>query len=1025
MRLPELCIRRPVFATVLSLVVCLIGIVSYDRLTVREYPDIDTPVVTVRTAYRGADANIVESQVTKVLEDSLAGIEGIDFMTSISRPEDSQITVTFNLDRDPDAAAADVRDRVGRVRGRLPNEIDEPVIAKVEADARAMMYLAFTSERHTPPQISDYADRYVTDRLQILPGVASVRIFGERRYSMRLWLDPDRLAALDLTPLSVEEALRSQNVEIPAGRIESVNREFSVLSKTGLSTPAEFADLVLRRQGDHLVRLSDVGYAEVGPQDTRRVVRFNGETAIGLGVIKQATANPLDVSHAVYEALPIISESLPEGMKVQVAYDSTIFIEESIQNVYKTILEAIILVVLIIFLFLRSVRATLVPIVTIPIALVGACALMFMLNFSINTLTLLSMVLAIGLVVDDAVIMLENIYRHVEEGANPLDAAFRGSREIAFAIVAMTLTLVAVYVPIGFLSGATGQLFTEFAWTLAGAVLVSGFVALTLSPMMCARLLKPPTERPNPVSRAVERGINGLTDGYRWTITRAVGMRPVVLVVGLLVAGASYPIFASLTSELAPYEDQGIIRLFFTGPEGATIEYTNHYAEQFEPMVDAIPEIERRFVVSGYPTVSQGLIFISLQPWDERELSAADVAAKLAPQAREVAGLRAFPILPPSLGQARHSKPVEIVIGTTAPYAELDEWIDRIQEKVEAYPGLVNVDTDLQLNTPQLRIDIARDKVASLGIDVARLGRTIETLLGGRQVTRYEQDGEQYDVIVQMSDIDRTNPDDLNRIYVKTENGDLVQLSNVVSITETVAPKELNHFNQLRSAKVTANLAPGASLAEGLAVLEEATKEVVPPEARIDYSGQSREFKRSSADIYLTFVLALAFIFLVLAAQFESFLDPFIIMLTVPLSMTGALLALYLAGGTLNIYSQVGLVTLIGLITKHGILIVEFANQMRDSGRDLKTAAIEAATLRFRPILMTTGAMVLGAVPLAFAVGAGARSRHDIGWVIVGGLLIGTFFTLYVIPVVYTYLARRAGEPARAPLPAAAEAPAE
>ncbi len=1007
MRLPEICIRRPVFATVLSLILCLLGLVSYDRLTVREYPDVDTPVVTVQTTYRGADANIVESQVTKVLEDSLAGIEGIDFMTSISRPESSQITVTFKLNRDPDGAAADVRDRVGRVRGKLPGEIDEPVIAKVEADARAMMYLAFTSERHSPPQISDYASRYVTDRLQVLPGVASVQIFGERRYSMRLWLDPDRLAALKLTPQDVEEALRSQNVDIPAGRIESANREFSVLSKTGLSTTAEFDNLVLRRTGDNMVRLADVGYAEVGPQDTRRVVRFNGDTAIGLGVVKQATANPLDVSRAVYAALPIISASLPEGMEVHVAYDSTIFINESIVNVYKTIGEAIVLVVLIIFLFLRSARATLVPIVTIPIALVGGCALMFALNFSINTLTLLSMVLAIGLVVDDAIVMLENIYRHIEEGATPVQAALQGSREIAFPIVAMTLTLVAVYVPIGFMAGATGRLFTEFAWTLAGAVLVSGFVALSLSPMMCSRFLKPPAAHRGGLYRVVERGINGVTEGYRKLLGRVMRMRPAVIVLGLLVAGAGYPLFANLTSELAPYEDQGVIRLVFSAPEGATIDYTNRYAEQFEPMVDAIPEIDRRFVVSGYPTVSQGLIFISLAPWSERNRSAAEVAGALAPKAGAVPGLRAFPILPPSLGQSRNSKPVEIVIGTIEPYEKLDKWVEAISAKAEEFPGLINIDTDLRLNTPQLRIDIARDKAASLGIDVARLGRTVETLLGGRQVTRYEQDGEQYDVIVQMAGINRSNPDDLNRIYVKSASGELMPLSNLVSITETVAPKELNHFNQLRSAKVTANLAPGASLDAGLAFLEKATREVVPAEARIDYSGQSREYKSSSSGIYLTFVLALAFIFLVLAAQFESFVDPFIIMMTVPLSMTGALLALWLAGGTLNIYSQVGLVTLIGLITKHGILIVEFANQRQAKGADVRTAVIEAATLRFRPILMTTGAMVLGAVPLAIAAGAGAKSRHDIGWVIVGGLLVGTFFTLFVIPAVYTYLARK------------------
>ena len=1004
MKISELCIRRPVLATVMSVVLTLVGIVSYQRLNVREYPDIDAPVVNVQTSYRGADAKIVESQVTKVLEDSLAGIEGIDYMTSISRQEQSQITLTFGLDREPDSAAADVRDRVGRVRAQLPDDIDEPVIQKVEADAQAMMYLAFTSDRHSPPQITDYADRFVKDRLQILPGVAEVRIFGERRYSMRIWLDPGRLAGLGLTPVDVEDALRSQNVEIPAGRIESVDREFSVLSETDLQTPAEFDDLVLKRSGGYLVRLADVGHAEIGAQEERRVVRYNGETAIALGVIKQATANPLEVSNAIYGALPSIRETLPEGMKVAVAYDTTIFINASIDNVYATIGEAVVLVVLIIFLFLRSVRATLVPIVTIPISLIGACALMALFGFTINTLTLLSMVLAIGLVVDDAIVMLENIYRHVERGQPPLRAALDGSREIGFAIVAMTLTLVAVYAPIGFMTGNTGRLFTEFAWALAGAVAVSGFVALTLSPMMCSLLLKPHGVRHGLLFRLGEAALNGLTAGYRATLRLGLRVRPLVLLIGLGVAGAGVPAYMSLTSELAPYEDQGIIRLFYLAPEGATIGYTDRYARRFEPIVESIPEVAHYFVVSGYPVVSQGITFLNLKPWDERERSAGEIAAEVGPKASQIPGVIAFPILPPPLGQARHSKPVEIVIGTIRSYDELAGWVDQVMARAEDYPGLANIDTDLKLNTPQLRVDVKRDKVASLGIDVAQLGRTVETLLGGRQVTRYKQDGEQYDVIVQVADVDRTNPDDLHRIYVKSDGGQLVQLSNLVSIEETVAPKELNHFNQLRAAKVTANLAPGTSLAEGLGFLETAAREIVPPDTQIDYSGQSREFKRSSADIYLTFALALAFIYLVLAAQFESFVDPFVIMLTVPLSMTGALVALHLTGGTLNIYSQVGLVTLIGLITKHGILIVEFANQIRARGRETREAVLEAATLRFRPILMTTGAMVLGAVPLALAEGAGAQSRQDIGWVIVGGLLVGTFFTLFVIPCVYTYV---------------------
>ena len=1007
MNVSALCIRRPVFATVMSLILTLVGLVSYERLSVREFPNVDTPTVTVSTRYRGADAKIVETQVTQVLEDSLAGIEGIDFLTSTSRPEQSQITVTFKLNRAPDAAAADVRDRVGRVRAKLPEDIDEPVIEQVETDARPMMYLAFTSERHAPPEISDYADRYVKDQLQTVPGVASVRIFGERRYSIRIWLDPDRLAGHGLTPQDVETALRSQNIEIPAGRIESIGREFSVLSQTNLSTEAEFNDLVLRRSRTYVLRLADVGHAQIGPQDERRVVRFNGETAIALGTIKQATANPLDVSRAVYAALPAISASLPEGMKVKVAYDSTVYIDESIRNVYQTIIEAVLLVVLIIFLFLRSIRAMLIPIVAIPVSLIGACALMAALDFSINTLTLLSMVLAIGLVVDDAIVMLENIYRHIEAGDAPHEAAMKGSREIGFAILAMTLTLVAVYVPIGFMSGATGRLFTEFAWALAGAVLVSGFVALTLSPMMCARLLAPYGARHGWFYRLIEYGLSLLSRGYQRSLGLALRVRPLVLLLGMAVAGAGYPLFNSLISELAPYEDQGIIRLFFIAPEGSTIDFTDRYARRFGPIIETIPEAGKYFVVSGYPVVSQGIIFINLAPWGERTRSAAQIAKDISGKIRAVAGVRAFAILPPPLGQSRHSKPVEIIIGTTQSYETLAEWVRNIIDKAETNAELVNVDTDLKLNTPQLEIDVARDKAATLGIDVAALGRTVETLLGGRVVTRFKRDGEQYDVIVQVAGVERTNPDDLRRIHVRSSTGALVQLANLVTITESVAPKELNHFNQLRSAKVTASLAPGMSLDKGLDFIEQAARDVVPGESQIDYSGQSREFKRSSSSIYVTFALALAFIYLVLAAQFESFVDPFVIMLTVPLSMSGALLALYLSGGSLNIYSQVGLVTLIGLITKHGILIVEFANQIRAQGRSARDAVAEAATLRLRPILMTTGAMVLGAVPLALAHGAGAESRQDIGWVIVGGISVGTLFTLYVIPVAYTYFSRR------------------
>lgn len=1018
MVLSDISIKRPVLATVMSLLVVLVGIVSYQRLTVREYPNIDEPVVTVETDYPGATAEIIESEVTQPLEESLAGIEGIDFITSTSRPERSQITVKFRLSREADAAANDVRDRVSRVRGVLPDEIDEPVIQKTEADAEPIIFLAFSGDRQTPLEISDYADRFVKDRLQTLPGVANVQIFGERRYAMRIWLEPARLAAYGLTPQEVEDALRRQNVEIPSGRIESREREFTVLSDTGMRTPEEFDNLILSREDGYLVRLKDVGRAELGAEEERRIARFMGETAVALGVVKQATANPLDVSTAVRGMLPVIEDALPEGMQVNVAYDSSIFIERSIENVFTTIGEAVVLVVLVIFLFLRNLRAVLVPLVTIPVSLVGAFAVMFALGFSVNTLTLLALVLAIGLVVDDAIVMLENIFRHVEDGMTPVQAAFKGSREIAFAVLAMTLTLAAVFVPIGFMEGRTGRLFTEFAWTLAGAVLVSGFVALTLSPMMCSRLLRH-EKKHSAIYNAFERGMEALETGYRRSLAVALRGRWLVVLLWVGVLGAAGGLFMQLKSELAPTEDRGTIVGIGVGPEGATLDYTDRYARQMEKVFSSTPEVERFFVVTGYPTVSQIISFNGLKDWENRERSQQEVAAEMTPKLfGGIPGIMSFAVNPPSLGQSPTDKPVQFVLMTSAPYEDLQQWNDTFMAEIQGYPGLANLETDLKLNKPQLDVSVYRDKVADVGIDVATIGRTLETMLGGRQVTRFKRDGRQYDVIVQVEDADRTEPGDLTNIYVRGHGGAMVQLSNLVGVVETVAPKELNHFNQLRAATISASLAPGYALSDALTYLEEAADRTMPSAVAVDYKGPSREFKQSSAGIYVTFLLALGFIYLVLAAQFESFRDPFVIMLSVPLSMTGALLALWLTGQTLNVYSQIGLVTLVGLITKHGILIVEFANQLQQQGREKLEAVIEASVLRLRPILMTTGAMVLGAVPLAIAVGAGAEGRQSIGWVIVGGLLLGTLLTLFVVPAAYTLLGRRRGageaEPAAA-----------
>ncbi|GGB36108.1 acriflavin resistance protein [Tistrella bauzanensis] len=1011
MKLSDICIQRPVFATVLSFVVLLLGLVAYDRLSVREYPNIDPPVVNVETVYPGASAQIMESQITQVLEDSLSGIEGIDYITSVSRQQQSQITLRFKLDRDPSDAAADVRDRVARVRGQLPDEIDEPIIEKVEADAQPIIYLAFSSDRHSPLELSDYADRYVKDQLQILTGVSQVMIFGERRYSMRIALDPTRVAGYGLTLQEIEAALAAQNVEIPAGTIESAEREFTVLSETDLARPEQFNNIVLAERMGHQVLLSDVGQAFIGAESEDSAARFNGQPAVAMGVVKQATANPLDVSAAVRERIPLIVDNLPEGMKVDIAYDSSIFIQASIDNVYSTIIEAVVLVVAVIFLFLRSFRATLVPLVTIPVSLIGAFFIMYMLGFTINTLTLLSLVLAIGLVVDDAIVMLENIFRHIEAGMSPMRAAFKGSREIAFAVIAMTITLAAVYLPIAFQTGTTGRLFTEFALTLAGAVLISGFIALTLTPMMCGLLLKHQTSH-GLFYRVIEGALNALTRGYRATLRGALKVRPLILLIGLGVASGSFFLLKALPEELAPYEDQGFLIGFLIGPEGATLDYTERYARGLEGIYAGIPETETYFVVAGFPLKSQGISFVKLQTWDERSRSAAAIAESVGPAMfGGLPGVLAFPIPPAPLGQAIGEKPVQFVVQSSMPYQELGELVDRIVAKARENPGLQNIETDLKLNRPQLSVSVDRAKAADLGIGVDVIGRTLETALGGRQITRFKLDGDQYDVIVRLDDRYRATPSDLTNIYVRSASGEMVQLSNLVTVTETVAPQALNHFNQLRAVTLDANLAPGYALGEALAYLNDIARDELGGRATTDLSGQSREFRDSASSLVVTFVLALGFIFLVLAAQFESWRDPFIIMLTVPLSITGGLLALYLSGGTFNIYSQVGVVTLIGLITKHGILIVEFSNQIRREGLSRSDAVVEAAVQRLRPILMTTGAMVLGTVPLALATGAGAESRQDIGWVIVGGLLVGTFFTLFVIPTVYTYISRRDMKP--------------
>ena len=1005
----EASIRRPVFASVMSLLLVLVGTVSFSRLELREYPRIDEPVVNVSTRLAGASSEVIESQVTKLLEDSISGIEGVDIVTSVSRSEESQITVRFKLSKNPEAGAADVRDRVSRVRSRLPATVDEPVVAKVEADATPTIWISFSSETRSALEVTDLIERVVRPRLQTVSGVADVWIRGDRRFSMRIWVDPDKLAAYRLTVQDVEDALRRQNLEVPAGRIESVQREFSVTAQTDLATAIQFSDVALRTINGYTVRLRDVARIEQASANERSSVRLNGVPAVSIGVIRQATANPLQVSAGVRDVLPRIQQDLPTGVQVQVANDNSVFIDRSIKSVYRTIAESVLLVALVIFVFLRKLRASLIPLVTIPVSLIGVFGVMAVVGFTINTLTLLALVLAIGLVVDDAIVMLENIFRHIEEGQAPFQAALRGAKEVGFAIVAMTLTLVAVYAPLAFAPGRTGRLFTEFALTLAGAVLISGFVALTLTPMLCSKLLHH-NPSPSRFDRALEGMLNAMTRSYGRALRWILGQRWIVLVVMAAAASGSWWLFSTAKSELAPLEDRGVILATVNAPDGATMAYTERYMLAIERIGMSYPEFDRVFIVTGNPTVSQGISFMRAVDWSQRKKSTLELARELQPKLASLPGVSAFPVTPPSLGQGFRERSINFVIVTSDSYANLAQVSQQMLNEMARYPGIVQPDSDLRLNKPEIFIKVDRDRAHDAGVAVDQVARAIETMLGGRNVTRYKLGSEQYDVIVQTQASGRSTPEHIDRLFVRGQkNGveTMIPLSSLVSVKESVSPRELNHFNQRRSVSITANLAPGYALGEALEFMDASAAKILKPGYATEMNGVSREFKSSSGALGLVFALALLFIFLVLSAQFESFIDPFVIVLSVPLSMLGALAALHLSGGTLNVYSQIGLITLVGLITKHGILIVEFSNQLRERGQAMREAVIEAASLRLRPILMTTGAMVLGALPLALADGAGAESRRQIGWVIVGGMSLGTLLTIFVVPTMYTLFARK------------------
>jgi len=1011
MVLSDISIKRPVFATVMSLLILVFGLAALNQLPVREYPDIDPPVVSVSTDYTGAAAEVVDTQITQLIEGAISGIEGIRSIESSTEQGESRTTIEFNTSRDVDAAANDVRDAVARISNRLPDEADPPVVRKADSNARPMMWITLRSDVWDSAQLSDFADRVLKDRLSVVDGVADVRIGGERRYAVRVWLNPERLAARNLTVAEVERALRANNVELPGGSVESVSRDFTVRTEGRLNRVEEFREMVIRRDGDVLLRLGDVANVQLGVESDVSRLRANGQTAIGMGIIRQSKANTVAVSDRVREELERIRESLPPEVSITESYDESIFIRASIKEVLVTLAISVALVILVIFVFLRSWRATLIPAVTIPVAVIGAFTGLGFLGFSINVLTLLAIILAIGLVVDDAIVMLENIQRRIDEGEKPLVAAYLGARQVAFAVIATTLTLVAVFVPISFMGGNIGRLFSEFGFTLAAAVVVSSFVALTLAPMLCSKWLRhsPEQEEGHRIWMASERVLGGLNHGYERLLRFSLRQPGLLLGIGLAGLVLAVVIFPRLPQELAPTEDRGVIIMPTSAPRGSTADYTEHHVRQIEQFLLPYLEegtAERLLSIVGFRgEADSAFIILGLSHWDQRNVKQQSVAAELFPKLAQVPGVRSIPINPPGLGQSGFSQPIAFVIGGPD-YESVQRWSQEILKRAQENPNLINLETDFELTRPELRVDIDRQRAADLDVTVEDVGLTLQTALASRQVTTYMDRGREYDVIVQAQDASRATPADLGRIYLRPrEGGDLIPLQALVDVEEVGANPDLRRIDRLPAVVISGSLAPGYDLGSALNYLKGLAQDYLPPEARVSYKGLSREFQDSSSAIYLTFLLAFIIVFLVLAAQFESWIHPLIIMLTVPLAVTGALAALWLSGVSLNIYSQIGIIMLLGLMAKNGILIVEFANQLRDKGMNVHEAILQGAILRFRPVLMTTISTIFGAIPLVLATGAGAESRIAIGVVILGGLIFAATLTLFIIPVLYNLLA--------------------
>ena len=1010
MSITDVFIRRPVLATVLSLLLVLLGLRAFENLSLREYPEVTYPIIKVTTVYPGANADLVQGFITRPLERAIASAEGLDFIQAETADGVSRISAHLRAGYSVDAAFADVSAKVEQERKNLPRETEDPVVEKETGmGTDILQYLSFTSTELSQQQITDYLDRVVQPVLATLDGVGSVEIFGRRDYAIRIWLDPARLAAFGLTPADVRASVQANNVQSPAGTLRSDSTQFYVNPRTGLEDAAGFARLVVARQGDAIVRLGDVARVELGAASYDTRVSDDGRGAVFIGIKAAISANPLDVGQRVRDAMPRLQAQLPDGLSGAVVFDATTTIRHSVNEVVKTLVEASLIVVLIIFLFLGSLRSVIVPVITIPLSLIGVLSVMLWLGFSVNLLTLLAMVLAIGLVVDDAIVVVENIQRHIEEGMRPFEASLLGAREIAFPVVAMTLTLAAVYAPIGFLGGLTGKLFIEFAFTLAGAVVVSGLVAVTLSPMMCARLLRHEGSS-NRLVAQIDRNFDFTKKLYRRMLGATLRNRPsVILFAGTVLVSIGF-LFRAIPQELAPLEDTGQVFVVGEGPLDSTIEHTWRWVADVEEILQSVPERWRYWLVGGAFGQNSFFGMIMLKSWEERERSAAEVQQDLLAKVSKVPGLRVNTVSMPSIPGASAELPLRFVVSATGSYELVHQIAEEIEAKARASGLFVYVDSELRFDKPDLELQIDRDKAARLGVDMAQIGTTLASYLGEIEASRFSLDSRSYKVILQLEQAHRLEPAQLDGYYLRAASGELVPLSALVTQVRENRPNVLTEFQQLNSATIGAMMTPGLSIGDGIRWFEDVAKPMLPEGFSSDYLGQSRQFITEGNKLLLTFVFSLIVIYLVLAAQFESFSDPLTVLVSVPLSVCGALIPLALGLATMNIYTQIGLLTLIGLISKHGILIVDFANRLQEQqGMSVREAVIESATVRLRPILMTTAAMVCGVLPLLFATGAGAEARISIGIVITFGMTIGTLFTLFVVPLIYSMVARRHG----------------